>query len=227
MKGHMKGTVASVIILLLFHVIAFVIPFSKTSTFWVGYVFALVSFILMFAVGFKTNRANKDMHSRFLGWPLLYIAVVYMAIQLTISLIFMGFSAISVKIAVVVNAVLLCVALLGLIGTSGTMEAVQQIGDTVQKKVFYIKSLGANVDFIKANCADDVTRKALGELSDAIRYSDPMSHDSLFGLEMQIQRECDLLADLVASGQWETTQEEIKNILILIQRRNQQCLILK
>lgn len=226
MKTRGKEILAFLIALALFHIVAFVIPFSRTKTFWVGYAFGLISIVLLFAAWCKAS-SRKDAKSRFLGWPLLYVAAVYMIAQLAASLAFMAFSASPLWLAVLVSAVFLCAALLGLIGTSGATSAVRQIDDAVQEKVCYIKNLQMNIDLIKADCSDAVTRKALDKLSDAIRYSDPMSHASLAEIERQLQGECGLLAELVASNQSQPAQEKVKYILALLTKRNQQCLLLK
>ena len=72
------GAVA--LLLGLFNLIAFLLPFPKGGQFWVGYVSitlsALISAVVLYFIFDK-----KDMKSRFYGVPLIYVLRSYVIIQ--------------------------------------------------------------------------------------------------------------------------------------------------
>lgn len=227
MKKHTKGIAAALIVLALFNVIAFTIPFTKTMTFWVGYGFAIVSTILLFFVCFSVNSAEKELKSRFLGLPIIYIATCYMVAQSVASLIFMAFSDIQTWVSAVLSAIFLCAALLGTIASGSATDEIKQIDNYVLQKVFYIKSLSANMELLISQCTDPQLKKELNNVYEAIKYSDPMSHPSLADLEYQIKVECSNLENAFTNGQADNVKTLCQKILAMVQQRNQQCRLLK
>lgn len=227
MKKHIKGIVAALIALVLFNVIAFVIPFTKTMTFWVGYGFAIVSFILLISVCFGTNSAGKELKSRFLGCPIIYIATCYLTVQIIASLVFMAFSGIPTWVSIVLSVIFLCFALLGTIATSVATDEIKKIDNYVQQRGFYIKSLSADMGLLVARCTDPQLKKELNNVCEAIKYSDPMSPPSLADLECKIKAACSNLENALTNGQVDNVKALCPKILAMIQQRNQQCRLLK
>ena len=63
---RLKWIIISIIILIVFNVIAFVAPFQKTSTFWVAYTFGVIAIILELLVNQKVQASGKTIKSRFI-----------------------------------------------------------------------------------------------------------------------------------------------------------------
>ena len=227
MKKYIKGIAAALIVLVLFNVIAFVIPFTRTMTFWVGYGFAIVSIILLILVCFSTNSAGKELKSRFLGCPIIYIATCHLTVQIIASLAFMAFPGIPTWISIVLSVIFLCIVLLGTIATSVAIDEIKMIDNYIQQKNFYIKSLSANMELLVAQCTDLQLKKEINNVCEAIKYSEPMSHPSLADVEYQIKVECSNLESALANGQLENANMLCKRILQIIQQRNRQCRLLK
>ena len=63
------------------------------------------------------------------------------------------------------------------------------------------------------------------KVCEALRYSDPLSHQQLEPIEAKIQAKFNQTKDLIARG--EEFEEEGKELLLLIQERNGKCKLLK
>ena len=69
------------ILFILFNVIALAIPTTKTSAFWIGYVFTVIAFAVQAFVWYLSISKKQDLKSKLLGSPVTYISVVYLIIQ--------------------------------------------------------------------------------------------------------------------------------------------------
>lgn len=227
MKKILKQLLGALVVLALFNVIAFVVPFSRGSTYWVGYCFATFAILLTIGICFKENSTGTALRSRFYGWPQMYIASCYLIVQLIASIVFMSMPSIPVWVAVIICAVLLSFALIGLVSASEVKDAVTKIDEEVKQKTYYIKSLEVEVSSLKNTCEDTTLRNALDELCEAIRFSDPMSHVSLGALEQEIQGKCAELKNAVITGASSDAQSICAEMQRMIAKRNEECKLLK
>lgn len=101
-----SGYIALGILFAVFSVVEFAAPIEKTSTFWVAYAFAVAAMAFQIPA-IKKALSNLNLKSIFMGYPLLYISVAYLAAQLVASLAFMLMPNVSVWAAAIVSIVLL------------------------------------------------------------------------------------------------------------------------
>lgn len=91
----------------------------------------------------------------------------------------------------------------------------------MQKKVFYIRQLQVEVELLASKETDPAVRTELNRLAEMIRYSDPMSHEQLAGLEEKISAK---VAELKTAA---NRPELITELISLLEERNLKCKILK
>ena len=88
-KDTARAIIVAVVTLVLYNLIAFVIPFAHTAAFWISYGFSLAAFVIVCASIYIAFIKNPDAKSRFYGFPIARIALIYGAVQLVVSLIVM------------------------------------------------------------------------------------------------------------------------------------------
>ncbi len=225
-KNKRLSLLAACIILALFHVVAFVIPFVRGKLFWTGYGFSTLAILLTVCVSFYA-LGHEGLKSKFYGWPLLSLAWRYATVQLIAGLLEMAVPSVPFPLALVFNTVLLAGCLIGLIGTGISKNEIERIDEKIMAKVFYIKSLQADVEALISKCTDHTGKTAVKELAEALRYSDPISSPFLAAIEQDITAKVAELAVIAGS----LDSSEIKNmcheIQQLITERNQNCKLLK
>ena len=170
----------------LFNVIAFAVPTSKTSTFWITYVFTAIAFALQIVIWKFAFKGADTLKSKFLGIPLISVGITYLIIQLIAFAIFMAFPIAPTWIAIVVCALILGFSAICLIGTETGREEINRVEEKVQRKVFYIKALQTDIEILAEQEKDGDIKIALAKLVDTIRFSDPMSNEMLTDIETQI-----------------------------------------
>lgn len=205
----------------LFNVIAFVVPTSKTSTFWITYVFTAIAFASQIVIWKFAFKGADTLKSNFLGIPLISVGITYLIIQLIAFAIFMAFPIAPTWIAIVVCALILGISAICLIGTETGREEVGRVEEKVEKKVFYIKSLQVDIEMLASDETDADTKAALAKLAEKIRFSDPVSNEILAELEAEITAKVKELKTT------KNKAEIIKVLDSLITERNKKAKLLK
>ncbi len=222
-KGMSLAAVA--VVLAVFNVIAFVLLFQKGGGFWVGYGFTMFAILLTTAVGFYA-LGHEGMKSKFYGAPIVMVAWVYLIVQAIVGILEMAIPVIPYRYEIVLNVILLGVCLIGLIGVNMGKEEIERIDEKVKGKVFYIKSLQGDVEGLISRTEDNALKKSLKNLSDTIRYSDPMSSPQLATVENQIEVKTAMLAEAVGTGNG-SAEGLIDELQQLFAERNRKCKLLK
>lgn len=220
-KNAMMSYLALGIVFALFNVLAFVIPTAKTATFWTAYVFSVVAFVVQIPL-WRIALGKKDtLKSKYLGIPVVSVGMTYLIVQLIAFAIFMSFPSLPAWLAVVACAILLAVFAICVIAGQAGVGEIEQVEQVVKVKRFFIQSLQVDVELLAESEADAETKAALQRLAEAIRFSDPMSHEMLGELESRISAKVEQL---------KTAEEKkalIGEIEALLSERNKKCKILK
>jgi len=215
------------ILLTIYNVIIFVIPVEKTVSFWLSYTFTSISFILQLFVLYVAFKKATTLRSKFLGFPIVYIGITYLAVQVAVGFLFVLLPIIPSWIAVIVMVLLLGVATICLITTEASKDEILRIENKVAAKRFYIDSLTVDVELIINKTADSELKKHLSKLVDIIRYSDPMSNEQLRYLEDTIAKKIIELKNQVISSDVDNAQLTTNELIQLFEERNKKCKIMK
>ena len=89
-KGKFQTILILAIVLAAYLLLAFVIPFTKTAVFWLALVFTLAAFGVQLYVLKLSFTKGKDARSKFYGFPIARIGVVYLIVQIALSFLFMA-----------------------------------------------------------------------------------------------------------------------------------------
>lgn len=227
MKKYIKEFAFSVVLLVLFNVIAFVVPFVHSKNFWISYAFGLVAILLFIGSCLYCDKANKELCSKFYSWPIVRVTFVYGIVQIIVSILGMAIPGVPSWIFVLLDVIMLCVAAIGLIAVDSAKDIIEAVDQKVQGKVFYIRSLVADVEGMIDNANDALLREKLKELAEAIQYSDPMSSEQLYPLESKIASQCAELSEMVENHESENAIRNCNSILKLMAERSRKCAILK
>lgn len=217
-KNKKLGYIVLGIVFVLFNVIAFAVPIAKTSVFWISYAFTVVAFAAQIGIWNLAFSKAETLKSKFLGLPIIYVGIVYLIIQLFAFGVFFVLPWIASWIPIITCAVILGISGICLITTEVGREEVSRVEAKVLRKVSIIKGLQTDVEIIAEVQTDADSKKALEALAEKLKYSDPMSDESLAQIEDEISAKIAALktqpiADIHAS---------VKQIEMLLLERNKQ-----
>lgn len=178
-----KGSIiVAVIGLLLFIVYALAIYLFSglfTAVASSSFVFAIVAFILAFAMPRIAIR-DSDTEAVFFGIPMISLGIYYFIAEIFVSAIFIGFqNYLSFEVVLFVQAILLVAFIIVSIVSFTAQKASSQQSQERRQKVaawnMQTIDILTLVDSCRANNSDANLSKALDHLSETIRYSDPFS----------------------------------------------------
>ena len=219
-KNSTKGYVILGILFVLISIIAFAVPTVKTATFWIAYVFTAAAFVAQIIIWNKA-LGKETLKSKFLGFPIVHIGIVYAVIQVIAFAVFMFVPTLPAWSAILVCSVIAGISAVCMISADAGRDEIERVEAKVQKKVFYIRELQADIELLADNETNADVKKALTQLAEKIRFSDPMNNEQLADLEDKISTKIEELK--TTSSQLEIITE----LNSLLDERNKKCKNLK
>ncbi len=203
--------------------------FFGASTFTAAWIFAFpVNAVLLLSLALISHRGDKN---DFVILPAYYyIIVLFQAVSLATNIKFMVVPLEELfGLTVVVNAVILLIFAVVLAVTYFAIGYIRRNQAYTARKVAAIRFLKADVDAAILTAASPEVKAALAGLSDEVRFSDPMSHESLAASEAVIAASVSEIAVLAADASADTAAvlQKIATVSNLIKIRNEKCKILK
>ena len=216
--------VTGVLLAGLLNLIAFMLPFSRTESFWAGYGFSMGALVIFILAGIL-EFLQKGRKSKFYGLPAYGVVIVYVVIQLALGILEMFFSFFPLKLSLLLNLLLLVLILLGLIAAGAPMGFAAHIDKTTGEKREFLRSLGQDLDALADKERDPQLRKTLKSLAGDVRFSDPVSGPEAEDIEREIADAVKALK-LGAAGS-PNAQAALDDLRRLLGERNQKVRAMK
>lgn len=212
------------IIAVVFNLLVFLIPVTPKDKlcFWLTYSFGMLSIVSQPAIAYYAFK-NESLKSKIYGWPILKIGYIYLAVQLIATLIsfILGlFIVIPYWILIIIYALILGFAIIGLLFLDAYRETIEKIEQKTIDKTIFINNLKINVSLLSEDLENEVLRKEIKALSEEIKYSDPVSNDSVSELENEIDTLYIQLKERVELNEDDEAIKLTKKLLKLVKERN-------
>lgn len=220
-KNSTKGYVLLGILFALVSIIAFAVPIAKTATFWIAYVFTAAAFAAQIGIWKTALGKEGTLKSKFLGFPIVHIGIVYAIIQVIAFAVFLFAPTLPTWSAIVVCPIIAGLSAVCMISADAGRNEIERVEAKVQNKVFYVREMQADIELLADNESDAAVKTALTHLAEKIRFSDPMSNEQLADLENKISIKA---AELKTAS---SKLEIITELNSLLDERNKKCKILK
>lgn len=219
-KDMIRGILAAAVTLVLYILVVFLFPFEHNAIFWVSVIFTLIAFAVVAASVYMAFIKNPDARSRFYGFPLARVGLIYGFGQIVASLLVMALSELLPWwIPVLVYALGLGAAAIGLISVEAVVDEIKHQDIKLKKAVSMMRSLQSKVSQMAAQ-SDDAALKALAE---EFRFSDPVSNAAIADAEADLAAAVDDLQAAVVDGDSEATKQLCRKTSALLSERNRLC----
>lgn len=215
-------------VFVLYTLVAFLIPFAHTAVFWVSIAFTFAAFGVVAAAVYTAFVKNPDAKSRFYGFPIARIGVIYGAAQLAVGILFMALAAILPLWAVVlVCSILLGSAVIGLISAEAVVEEIHVQDVKLKKDVSLMRGLQSKVHMMAAQCDHADAADAVRALAEELRYSDPVSSAAIAEIEAELCAAVDVLQAAIADGDSNAAKQICRRASGVLAERNRLCKLSK
>ena len=226
-KNATRGILTLVILLAVFSVIAFVIPFPKNTVFWIAYVCGVFAVLFQLYI-FKSSFGKEDARSRFYGFPIARLGIYYLVIQLVVSIVEIALSKfLPTWVVILVNVVIFAAALIGCITTETMRDEIVRQDGKLKESVFNIRELQSISATLVDQCEDEELKKSLKKLADEFRYSDPLSSEKTMALEKEMQTRIGELQQAVTDDDTKSAKQLCDRLAGSLRERNRICAVNK
>lgn len=223
-KDTFRWIIGLGVLLVLYILVAFLIPFVHTATFWVSFLFTLMAFGVVAESFYIAFIKNPDARSRFYGFPIAKIGAIYGLVQLIAGIIFMALAVYApVWTAVLVYAIALGAAVIGLISAEAVVEEIRVQDVKLKKDVSFMRGLQSKVNQMAAQCDNPDAAAAVKQFAEEMRYSDPVSSEALSEIETDLSAAVDELQAAIVDGDSNATKQLCRKASALLAERNRLC----
>lgn len=230
MKKRNRNTVGIaliyIILLGVFNLLVFTIFKTRTNVFWLSYAFMTVAFVVQIVSMFLAFKTT-DVETAFFGIPLASFSIYYLCAALVIGALFMIFQGASLTLALVIQVLVLAAFLIIAIISILARDTVQEIGQDIKEKVFNLKSVLVDIEMMRESCSDPELKEALRKLSETVKYSDPMTNDSVASVEQRIMRKVSELRIYIDDNQIADAKQACSELERMYIERNKKLAISK
>ena len=188
-KKQVYPIIVFAVVLVVFNILAFVIPFSHNGPYWLGYAFGMISIMLQAPIAILAFGNATTARSRFYGIPIARVGILYLGIQMVLSFTAMAMGGIDnckTWPFLLIFLLLLSAAIIGVIATDTTRDEIERQDIVLDNNVSNMRSLQSMGRGLTSICCDGSTGEELRKLADDLRYSDPVSNSATIALEEEI-----------------------------------------
>lgn len=223
-KNKVRGYIILAVLLVVFSVIAFVPPFEMTTTFWIGYVFGVLAIAFQIYIFKASFEDGVDVKSKFYGFPIAKVGVIYLACQLLVSLVEIGVATmLPVWIAVIFNVILTALAVVGCIAAETMRDEIVRQDEILKENVSNMRALQSLSSSLVGLCQDENLKKTLQDLADEFKYSDPVSSEDTLDIENNLKSVVGEIQKAIIDGEFEAAGNLVVRAKSELAERNRVC----
>ena len=196
-KDIVRGGIIAGTIVVFYNILAFLIPFEHTGTFWLSYAFTWLAFVVSFgSIGYSFSN-GADAKNWFYGFPVAKAGATYLVVQFVLGFVGMIFADyILTWIWLIILVIPLVIAVISITAADSTRDEIKRMDEKLATDVHNIRALQSKSSFLPTLCSDSALTAELEDLAEKFRYSDPVSSKYTMKLECDL---FNLLVDIEAA----------------------------
>lgn len=227
-KNTVRAWIIFAVCLVAYHAVIFLLPFPKTSVFYLSWIFTLIAMLAQVYVMWSAFGQGENARSKFYGFPIARLGTIYLTAQLLLGLLFIALgNVVPIWFPALLYIVLLGLAVLGLVGVETARDEVVRQDTKLAAETSTMRALQSQVGAFPALTQDKELAAALRKLADAMRYSDPVSSDALWEVEATLTTCVDDLARALAEKNIPAATALVEKATITLAERNRLCKLTK
>ena len=227
-KNAARGYAILGILLVLFSVIAFAVPFAKTVMFWIAFCFGVLAIAFQVYVFNISFTGGETARSRFYGFPIARVGVYYLVGQLIVSIIEMIVAAIvPVWIPLIVNILLFALAAIGCIAVETMRDEIIRQDVQLKKDVSNMRELQSLSATMVNQCTDEGLKVTFAKIADEFRYSDPVTSEKTRSLEEEMRIQMGNIQQALVDGDFDGAKALCGKLMGSLAERNRICSVSK
>ena len=149
---------------------------------------------------------------------------MYLIVQVVLSILFMALAEIiPLWIPLLLYILLAGATVVGFISTDITRDEIERQDTVLRTNISTMRSIQSKASSLLQIAKNEETRKAVAELTEALKYSDPVSSSPISEIESELAACVDELQRAVADSDTALTLSLAEKAGRLLNERNRQC----
>lgn len=228
MKNNVRFGIIIAILLIIYHLLVFILPFEHNGIFWLSYGFTLDAFVIAAVACVIAFRNGKDVTSKFYGFPIAKVGISYLAVQLILCFVFMTLSLyFQIWLGALVYTIALGAAVIGLVATDTVRDHIEIQDIKLNEAISVMRSAQSKVNQMVAQCDNAGSASLVKALAEELRYSDPVSNSALVDVETDLCSTIDELQQAVVDGDDMAIKQLCHKGTATLNERNRLCKLYK
>lgn len=195
--------------------ILFLFP-NKDNLFWVSYLFTIIAFIIQFIVAYLLTNNNPK--SNFNSYPLFTVCVLYLILQIIVSIVLLNYNVVLSK-SIVIQTILLGVFMIVEIMLFQSKEHIETVEMETANSTMFIDNVRKDLEILSNQTEGEVKAK-IDDLKDNVRYSNPVSSKQVIPIENNFLDNLNELKLAVSQSNYQNVSNICDNLNSLLSQRN-------
>ena len=194
--------------------------------FWISFTFIIAAFIgnlVCACLAFKAESLEK----LFLNLSLITISRTALITMIVSGSGLMLIPNCPTWVAAVVCIIILVFNTVAVIKARWAADAVGKVDEKIKAQTSFVKKLTVDTENLMTRAKDDEVKAECKKVYEAIRYSDPMSNESLSVIEEKITVKVDEFTSAVEMDDIGKATIIAEEIVVLVTDRNKKCKVMK
>lgn len=188
---------------------------------WVTLIVMELCFLLH--LGLTALALNqRKLSGTFYRLPLIRLSYGCLVVTLILAVVAM-LAIIPSWVPLALTLLVLAIYLFAILKAGTAAALVEGVDRKVEAKTVFIKTLTVDASALMDRAKSEPVKTACKKVFEAVRYSDPMSTESLADVESRIRIEFDALTDAVLADDADNANASADELLTLIKERNSGC----
>lgn len=225
------------VLFIVFQVVCFVTPTEFAGikkfdgAFWPGYIFIDIAFVGQLVCAYIALKA-ENLRKLFYNLSMVTVSYTGLIAMLICGTIVMVIPKFPSWAGIILCALILAFTAVSVIKAKFSADIVAEIDEKIKGQTLFIKSLTVDAENLLAQVSSPSSKAVCREVYETVRYSEPMSHEALAGIESQITLKFAALKEAVAADHTEICDEEnvqqlAEELIVLLKERNGKCKLMK
>lgn len=214
-----------------FNVVTFAVPITVnvnkfTPSFWIGYAFITLMFIAQLVCSilfFKQDSKEK----KFLNIPVISLSYTALLVSIIVGAVAMAVPFVPYWVGIIIDVLIVAFYAIAIIASKAAADTIENIDNKVKTQTFFIKSLTIDAESLLSRAKSDETKAIAKKVYEVIRYSDPMSNETLSSVESQITIKFNEFSNAVIEDNKSLAESIGNELIILVNDRNKKCRLSK
>lgn len=225
MKRFGRYILISIIVLVIYNVLIFGIPFfdKQYASFWFLWIFGLLANLSQPLIALFAFRNSKNLKSKIYGLPIITLGYSYFIFQMIftfVGVIINSFFELPLWIVLCIEIIIIGLFLIGLIIKDTYKEEVLEIENNNVDNTKFIRELRNEAYLLYQSYSNSKFGSIIEKLYEEIRFSDPVSSTKLNVVEQEIEDKFNDLKLTLNKNDEEKIRILIDELFILLSKRN-------